>query len=373
MTRRQGRALHNAIAEMGVVYQARQRGLTRVVALKMILAGAHCRDEELARFRNEAVAVAELQHPNNVQLYEVGEDDGQPFFSLEFVDGPSLAKKINGMPQPPAEAARFTRLLELVRTQEPIAPSQFQPKVPRDLETICLKCLQKEIGKRYATAAELGEDLRRFESGEPFSARPVGRVERLWRWCRRNRKVAALCGALGVLLVAWSATSTLLYRLARANERDALNYARQASDNEAVARRNAETARKSEQQAQASADLAGRRADTSFAIASDAINNMVRLGDQMLRRLQARHEPARADAEWLRLRNDLIGLLSKEIVPMAERIEGQDVTAFAVLATHQQLGDMLKKCGLGAAARNLAASSWSSVHRGRQPAHSFGP
>jgi Protein kinase domain len=85
---------------MGVVYQARQRGLTRVVALKMNLAGAHCRPEELARFRNEAVAVAELQHPNIVQLYEVGEDDGQPFFSLEYVDGLSLAKKINGMPQP---------------------------------------------------------------------------------------------------------------------------------------------------------------------------------------------------------------------------------------------------------------------------------
>ena len=274
---------------MGVVYKARQRGLNRVVALKMIRAAEHSGPDELARFRGEAVALAELHHPNIVQIYEVGEDRGQPFFSLEYVDGGSLATKIGGVPQSPDEAAPLVEALahamesahrlgivhrdlkpanvlltaagepkisdfglvkrladdagqtqsgsilgspgymapeqaegrtrevgpladvyglgailyhlltgrppfraatvldtlQQVRSQEPIPPSQFQPKLPRDLETICLKCLEKDPGKRYPTAGELAADLRRFGAGEPIRARPVGRVETAWRWARR--------------------------------------------------------------------------------------------------------------------------------------------------------------------------------------------
>jgi tetratricopeptide (TPR) repeat protein len=296
---------------MGVVYKARQKGLDRVVALKMILAGAHAGAIHLLRFRTEAEAVARLQHPNIVQIYDIGEQDGLPYFSLEYVDGGSLDKKLGGKPLPAREAARTAAILaravqcahehgiihrdlkpanvlltrdgqpkitdfglakrldagpdshtrsgtligtpsymapeqargdvrevgtladlyslgavlyelltgrppfqgatlldtlEQARNQEPVPPRQLNPKVPRDLETICLKCLQKEPARRYAGAAELAEDLRRFLDEEPIRARPVGTLERARRWCRRNPRTAALGGTVLVLLVALVAT-----------------------------------------------------------------------------------------------------------------------------------------------------------------------
>jgi serine/threonine protein kinase len=96
---------------MGVVYKARQVRLNRVVALKMILAGAHAGQEERARFFTEAEAVARLQHPNIVQIHEIGEQGDCPFFSLEFVDGGSLAAKMAGTAQPPRDAARLVETL----------------------------------------------------------------------------------------------------------------------------------------------------------------------------------------------------------------------------------------------------------------------
>jgi len=448
---------------MGVVYKARQRGLKRIVALKMISAGGHHGPADLARFRSEAVAVADLQHPNIVQIYEVGEDRGHPFFSLEYVEGDSLAKKIGGTPRPPREAARLVRALadgmeyahqrgiihrdlkpanvlltpggepkvsdfglvkrleddagqtqsgsilgtpsymapeqaegkikeigprsdiyalggilyelmtgrppfraasildtlQQVRTQDPIPPSQFQPKVPRDLETICLKCLQKDPAKRYATAAALGEDLRRFLAGEPILARPVSRAEWLWRWCWRNPRVAALGGLVAILVVAWAATSTLLYRLALANERNALANAASASQNASLARHNAQEAQTKADLALANAADARRNAERAKAneararnqeqaakvIAQDAIVQMIHLGEQVMRRLRAKHDPARAEAEWLRLRDDLLTMLQKEMVPLAERIEGHQVSPFAFATLHQRLGDLLRRLG----------------------------
>jgi WD40 repeat protein len=292
---------------MGVVYQALHLQLNRLVALKMILAGGHAGEDELARFRTEAEAIARLQHPHIVQIYEVGEQNGLPYFALEFCAGGSLTGKLDGTPLPPQEAARLVETLARamhaaheqhivhrdlkpanvlltsdgtpritdfglakkldsgsgqtasgaimgtpsymapeqaggkskevgpladvyalgailyecltgrppfkaanpmdtlfqVLSEEPVPVRQLQPKVPADLETIALKCLAKEPPRRYASAAALAEDLGRFLAGEPVRARPVGRLERGWRWCRRNPALAVAGGlALAALLVA---------------------------------------------------------------------------------------------------------------------------------------------------------------------------
>jgi WD40 repeat protein/serine/threonine protein kinase len=285
---------------MGVVYKARQVKLNRVVALKMILAGEHAGTDQLERFRIEREAVARLQHPNVVQIYEVGEQDGLPFFSLEYVDGGSLAQKLGGRPQPPRQAAQLVQVLaqavyaahqhdivhrdlkpanvlltregipkitdfglakrldshthhtqsgailgtpsymapeqadgkttrvgpaadiyalgailyELltgqppfqadtpldtilqVLEQEPIPPRMVQRKTPRDLEVICLKCLQKTPENRYASARELANDLGRFLAGEVIRARPTRAWERIGKWCRRRPSAAIFLGVM---------------------------------------------------------------------------------------------------------------------------------------------------------------------------------
>jgi eukaryotic-like serine/threonine-protein kinase len=299
---------------MGIVYKARQPRLDRFVALKMIRAGSSARPEDLARFEIEAKAVAAIEHANIVQIFEIGEHDGMPYFSLEFLSGGSLAKKIGGKPQPIDEAARIVEVLaramyvahehkvvhrdlkpanvlltaegtlkitdfglvkrlegdsgqtrsgsilgtpsymapeqargesqkvgpaadqyalgailyelltgrppfqgtsvldtlDMVRSKEPVPPSQLQPKTPRDLETICLKCLEKDIERRYPDVLALAEDLRKFRAGEPILARPVSDAERAWRWCLRNPRVAVLSAAIALLLLIVTAGSAIV-------------------------------------------------------------------------------------------------------------------------------------------------------------------
>lgn len=288
---------------MGIVYKARHLALNRPVALKMIRTGQNADPGELVRFKSEAQAAARLQHPSIVQVFEVGEHAGLPFFALELVDGGSLAARLaqrlpspteaaglvetlaqamhfahcrnvvhrdlkpanvlltaEGLPkvtdfglarqldadssqtrtgvvmgtpsymapeqasgqthaagpaadvyalgailyvmltgQPPFKGATSLETLDQVRGKDPVPPSRLQPRLPRDLETICLKCLAKEPERRYASAQELAEDLRRFQNGEPIRARPVGNGERVWRWARRNPMIAALIALAHVL------------------------------------------------------------------------------------------------------------------------------------------------------------------------------
>jgi serine/threonine protein kinase len=388
---------------MGVVYQARQVRLGRVVALKMILAGGHAGAAALARFQAEAEAVARLQHPGIVQIHETGVHDGLPYFSLEFCPGGSLDRKLQGTPLPPPAAARLTELLaramqaahdqnvlhrdlkpanvfllpardgdgiaiadpsgqtahylpkigdfglakkleadpadgltqpgavmgtpsymapeqaggkvsalgpatdvyalgailydlltgrppfrsatvaETLRQvihDEPVPPSRLNPGIPRDLETIALKCLQKEPGKRYGSARELAEDLGRYLRGEPVQARPVGRLERGWRWCRRNPLVASLMTAVGATLVLGTVVAWVLAGWA-------LGEAKHAENETQHAREEAQHARDNENKANAENRAAQEHlATASVLVAQSAFaHNDVSLARELLDRI----------------------------------------------------------------------------------------
>ena len=111
--------------------------------------------------------------------------------------------------RPPFQGNTVVETLDQVRTQEPVPPSRWQASVPLDLETVCLKCLRKEPENRYASAAELADELGRFLRGEPVQARPVGRLERGWRWCKRYPALALAAATVVGVLVAASVISTL--------------------------------------------------------------------------------------------------------------------------------------------------------------------
>jgi WD40 repeat protein len=317
---------------MGVIYRARQVSLNREVALKMILAGQFASESDIRRFNLEAEAAANLDHPHIVPLYEIGEHEGQQYFSMKLVTGGSLkdhlpsftadqqatarlmatiaravhhahqrgllhrdlkpaniliadggwrmadsqtssesairnpqsaipmitdfglAKRmaspgrepgetgltqtgaIVGTPsymapeqaagrkgvstaadvhslgailyemltgQPPFQAESPMDTLLQVLEHEPQPPRLLDLRIDSDLETICLKCLEKDPAMRYGSAQALAEDLERWLAGEPIEARPAGEAEKLWRWCRRNPKVAGLTAAVALLLVAF--------------------------------------------------------------------------------------------------------------------------------------------------------------------------
>jgi eukaryotic-like serine/threonine-protein kinase len=320
---------------MGVVCKARQLSLNRLVAVKMILAGVLATEADVQRFHAEAEAAAGLDHPGIVPVFEVGQYSGYHYFSMGYVEGQSLSRRIAESPLPPREAARIMAqvaeaveyahskgvihrdlkpanvLLDptsqarvtdfglakrldqesslsisgtLVGTpsymppeqasgqvkrvdirsdvyslgatlyamlsgrppfqadnwsdtclqvvhQEPIPPRQLNPKLPRDLETVCLKCLEKDPRRRYASARELADELGRYLRGEPIHARPIGRPERLWRWCRRNPIVAVLSASIALLLVLGTLVSTY-YAVAATNSAREATKARSLAEKE---------------------------------------------------------------------------------------------------------------------------------------------
>jgi WD40 repeat protein/serine/threonine protein kinase len=321
---------------MGIVYRARHATLGRLVALKMLLDGGFADQERRARFEREAEAVARLQHPHIVQIYEVGEQEERPFLALELVEGVSLEQHLAGKPQSVSEAAHLIEtlawavhhahdrgivhrdlkpsnvlraadgtpkisdfglakyldaghgqtqsgailgtpgymapeqaegrnqdigpaadvyalgvilyemltgrrpfvadsvlaLLHQVKTQDPVPPSQLRAGLPTDVETICLKCLQKTPARRYSSAEELAEDLHRFQAGEPIHARPVSIWERGWHWGRRYPGVAGSLVAVALSLVIGTAVAWWFALQANANARRADEKTQEAEANE---------------------------------------------------------------------------------------------------------------------------------------------
>lgn len=289
---------------MGIVYKAHQTHADRDVALKLMLHSEQANREDIARFQIEAQSAARLQHPNIVQIYEVNQIGDTPFFTLEFVEGGTLARKLSkqmltvdesakmmltlsqamayahargiihrdlkpanilvskdGIPKiadfglarrtddishltmdgtilgtpsymspeqaaakqseigplsdvytlgailyemligrPPFKGATLWEVIQQVRTTEPTPPSTLQPGIACDLETICLKCLQKEPEKRYGSAQLLSEDLQRYLNHEPILARPISTIERIIRLSRRYPREARLIGIVASLL-----------------------------------------------------------------------------------------------------------------------------------------------------------------------------
>lgn len=317
---------------MGVVYRARQISLGRQVALKVILGGQLASPRELARFQNEAEAVAALEHPGIVPIYEVGRHEPFHYYSMKLMEGGSVGARLDEFAHDPSRAAALVatvaraiqyahehgvlhrdlkpanilldaagqptvadfglarrleensadasaltqtgailgtpgymppeqaagrraeitvatdvyglgailyalltgkapfrgdsviEVLHRVRSQPPELPRRLNPRVPRDLEVICLKCLEKSPSRRYSTAATLADDLDRFLAGEPIEARPVSRAARLAMWSRRN-PLPTFLGVLAGLALATTMTLAITLALTRGQARERLEAA----------------------------------------------------------------------------------------------------------------------------------------------------
>jgi tetratricopeptide (TPR) repeat protein/tRNA A-37 threonylcarbamoyl transferase component Bud32 len=421
---------------MGVVYKAHHRQLRRDVALKMILAGKHAAPEQLERFLTEARSVAQLQHPNIVQIFDIGEQDGLPYFSLEFVDGKSLAQVIDKQPQDPDDAARTIEALartmqyahdhgvlhrdlkpanvllnkegvpkisdfglakkiadeESGSTQtgtvmgtpsymspeqasglthdvgptadqyslgamlyemltgrppflaakavetilqvihdEPVRPGQLQPGTPVDLETICLKALQKDVGKRYASCGELADDLQRFLNREPILARPVGSLERAWRWCRRNPRVA-VPSALAVAVLLIGTVITGWQNVVIKKERDYAKQQESLAEERAFEAKAAQTVAETERK---NAAESARIASNQRGLALDTLYQVVTKVDQKL-----------LDRSDMRdLRQELLTDAMNGLKRVEESDDTKSLIDRSLGVAHQRMADIFQQAG----------------------------
>ncbi len=307
---------------MGVIFRARQPGLDRIVAVKMLLAGEFADARTRERLLREARLAARLTHPGIVTIHEVGEHEGRPYFAMEHVPGPNLAqfcragllplttaaryveqiaravhfahqhgvvhrdlKSANvligpddqpkltdfgltkslvdptqsvesaGSPnfmapeqadsrlgstgiatdvfglgailydlvtgRPPSVGESLSETLRSVIACEPVAPARLRPALPRDLETITLKCLEREPSRRYGSALEVADELARWRRHEPILARPATVAERSLAWCRRRPVVAALSATVAFAVLAGVASTAWQWRRAVAERREA--------------------------------------------------------------------------------------------------------------------------------------------------------
>jgi tetratricopeptide (TPR) repeat protein/tRNA A-37 threonylcarbamoyl transferase component Bud32 len=182
--------------------------------------------------------------------------------------------------RPPFQAETAVATVVQVRQEEPVPPRRLQPTVPSDLETICLKCLRKEAARRYATAQDLADDLRRFQAGESVRARPVGTGERVIVWCRRKPAVAVLLAALVLVFLAGSCGVLWQWQRARRNAAEAEQHAADFRRERDKARQEEDKARQEEDKARQEKD----RAERHLQIVRDRVDRLKQLGHNLLRR-----------------------------------------------------------------------------------------
>ena len=427
---------------MGVVYKARDKSLGRLVALKMVVAGGHAAPDQLARFEIEAHAVASLQHPNIVQIHQIGVSEGLPYLSLEYVEGLPLDRTLDAKPQRPRDALRLVETLAraihfahqrhivhrdlkpanvliardgtpkitdfglaknlegpssqtksgtLIGTpsymapeqasgeggipgpavdihalgailyemlvgrppylgaspyettmqvvnQEPVRPSRLVPRLPADIETICLKCLQKDAAKRYPDAARLAEDCRRFLAGAPILSRPVSPPERLWRWCLRNPRVAGLAAAVaGLLLVVAVGSSIAAVMLT--NERNAKEAQREAAVDARLA---AEAASRLADEQRLAAESARKEADVNARLATEQAGLALSTMQLLVDKVQTQLEDA---PRTQTLKRELLETAIEGLKAVAKQGEGSTSIETTMLAAHMRTGNMFRQLG----------------------------